>query len=300
MATARALAYKELARQQWQTAAEAWHRWDPTLREWLSPATQIMLDLAGIGQGSRVLDVAAGAGEPAMTAAHRVSSTGRVVATDISSNILAHAESAARAQQLNRVMETRVMDGENLEPPEESFDAVSSRLGVMYFPDRQRGLAEMHRVLRADGRVAVVVFGPPEKTNSSRSRSRSSGCGQGCRCLRQNSRAHSAWLSRGYSMQRSATLDSGTWRSGRFVRLCGWTPRLSAHVAHVSRLAHCKPCWSASPKPSAKQSGPKSPRRSRSSKREMGSKGRVICSWAPAPDDNQGGDALWTILLAPE
>ena len=163
MATAEAIAYKELTRQQWQSAAEAWHRWDPTLRAWLNPATQTMLDLARVGQGSRVLDVAAGAGEPALTAAHRVSPTGRVVATDISSNILAYAESAARAQHLDRVVETRVMDGENLELPDASFDAVISRLGVMYFPDRQRGLAEMHRVLRPGGRVAVVVFGTPER-----------------------------------------------------------------------------------------------------------------------------------------
>src|SRR5918999_2665201 len=83
--------YKETTREQWQHAAEAWHRWGPTIEAWLGPATQVMLDLARIGPGSRVLDVAAGAGEPALTAAERVGPDGSVLATDISPNILAFA-----------------------------------------------------------------------------------------------------------------------------------------------------------------------------------------------------------------
>src|SRR5919205_4640796 len=54
--------YKDTTREQWQQAAEAWHRWGPTLEEWLGEATTVMLDLAGVGVGARVLDVAAGAG----------------------------------------------------------------------------------------------------------------------------------------------------------------------------------------------------------------------------------------------
>jgi len=158
-----AAAYKETTRQQWQSAAEAWHRWDAVLRAWLGPATEVMLDLAHIGTGCQVLDVAAGAGEPAITAATRVGPTGRVVATDISSNILAFAEQAAAARGVCDVFETRVLDGENLELVDGLFDAVTSRLGVMYFPDRHRGLTEMHRVLRPGGRVAIMVFSTPDR-----------------------------------------------------------------------------------------------------------------------------------------
>jgi hypothetical protein len=61
--------YKETTREQWQQAAEAWHRWDPTPKCWLGPATDVMLNLARIEPGCRVLDAAAGAGEPAITAA---------------------------------------------------------------------------------------------------------------------------------------------------------------------------------------------------------------------------------------
>ena len=56
------VAYKSTTREQWQTTAEAWHRWGPTLEAWLGQATQAMLDMAGVKDGARVLDVAAGAG----------------------------------------------------------------------------------------------------------------------------------------------------------------------------------------------------------------------------------------------
>src|SRR5918997_1707186 len=112
--------YKETTREQWQQAAAAWHRWGPTLAAWLGPATELMLDLAAIGPGDRVLDVAAGAGEPALTAAARVGPTGSVLATDIAADILAYAADVARERGLSNV-ETRVMDGEHLELPDASF-----------------------------------------------------------------------------------------------------------------------------------------------------------------------------------
>jgi cyclopropane fatty-acyl-phospholipid synthase-like methyltransferase len=67
--------YKQTTEQQWQDAAEAWHRWGPTLGAWLGPATEEMLRMARIGPGSRVLDVAAGAGEQTIAAAKRVGRT---------------------------------------------------------------------------------------------------------------------------------------------------------------------------------------------------------------------------------
>jgi len=153
--------YKVTTHEQWQSAAEAWDRWMPTLQSWLGPPTELMLDLARIGPGDRILDVAAGAGEPAMTAARRVGPTGSVLATDISSNILAYARQAAAAQGLTNI-ETRVMDGEHLELPDASFDAVLSRVGLIYFPDRQRALAEIRRVLVPGGRIAAMVYSTAE------------------------------------------------------------------------------------------------------------------------------------------
>jgi ubiquinone/menaquinone biosynthesis C-methylase UbiE len=154
--------YKETTREQWQTAAEPWHRWGPTLEEWLGQATEVMLDMAQVGPGARVLDVAAGAGEQSIAAAKRVGSTGYVLATDISPNILEFASAAAQEEGLTNI-ETRVMDGEELEVlEEESFDAVISRVGLIYFPDQQRALTGMLRALKPDGRIAAVVYSTPE------------------------------------------------------------------------------------------------------------------------------------------
>lgn len=153
--------YKTTTRQQWDQAAEAWHRWDPLLKAWLGPATDAMLDLAGAGPGSRVLDIAAGAGEPAITIAKRVGPTGYVLATDISPKILEYARSSAARQGVTS-LETRVMDGENLELPDGSFDVVTSRVGLIYFPDQQRALSEIRRVLRPGGRVAAIVYSTAE------------------------------------------------------------------------------------------------------------------------------------------
>lgn len=153
--------YKATTRDQWQAAAEAWHRWGPTLHQWLGEATNVMLDMAGIREGQRVLDVAAGAGEQTIVTAQRVGPTGSVLATDISSNILDFAQQAARHAGLKNV-ETKVVDGENLELPENSFDAVISRVGLIYFPDQHKALTGMKRVLKSGGRVAAITYSTPE------------------------------------------------------------------------------------------------------------------------------------------
>ena len=153
--------YKETTREQWQTAAEAWNRWGPTLAQWLGPATEIMLDMAGVRPGSRVLDIAAGAGQQSLVAARRVGSSGFVLATDIASNLLAFAAEAARQAGLSNV-ETRVMDGENLELEAEAFDAVISRVGLIYFPDQQRALNGMRWVLKPGGKIAAIVYSTGE------------------------------------------------------------------------------------------------------------------------------------------
>jgi ubiquinone/menaquinone biosynthesis C-methylase UbiE len=149
--------YKTTTREQWQNAAEAWHRWGPTLERWLGPATQEMLDMAGIRTGNHVLDVAAGAGGQTLAAARRVGPAGHVLATDISPNILAYAAQTAQAEGLTNIA-TRVLDGENLDLPAASFDAVISRVGLIYFPDQLKALDDMRQALKPGGRVAAIVY----------------------------------------------------------------------------------------------------------------------------------------------
>jgi SAM-dependent methyltransferase len=155
--------YKVTTRQQWEDAAGAWHRWGPTLEAWLGEATERMLDAARVGPGSRVLDVAAGAGGQTILAARRVGPGGRVLATDISPTILSYAAKAAAEAGLGNV-ETLEVDGESLDVLDPgSFDAVVSRVGLIYFPDQQRALAGMRRTLRPGGRIAAIVYATAER-----------------------------------------------------------------------------------------------------------------------------------------
>ena len=155
--------YKITTRQQWEDAAGAWHRWGPTLESWLGEATERMLDAARVGPGSRVLDVAAGAGGQTILAARRVGPGGRVLATDISPTILTYAAKAAAEAGLGNV-ETLEVDGETLDVLDPgSFDAVVSRVGLIYFPDQQRALVGMRRTLRPGGRIAAIVYSTAER-----------------------------------------------------------------------------------------------------------------------------------------
>lgn len=155
--------FRTTTRAQWENAAEAWDRWTPLLQRWLGAATEAMLDAARIGPGSRVLDIAAGAGDQTIAAARRAGPTGWVLATDISPTILRYAKAAAQRQGLANV-ETRELDGERHDVlPAESFDAAISRVGLIYFPDQQRALAGIRHALKAGGRFAAVVYSTPEK-----------------------------------------------------------------------------------------------------------------------------------------
>jgi ubiquinone/menaquinone biosynthesis C-methylase UbiE len=154
--------YKQTTLDQWNNAAEAWHRWGTLLSRWLGPATETMLDMACVTQGSRVLDIAAGAGEQTLTAAHRVGPAGHVLATDISPVILEYAERSARLAGLDNVS-TQAIDGECLDELHAGpFDAVISRVGLIYFPNQQKALRGMHSKLRDGGKVAVMVYSRAE------------------------------------------------------------------------------------------------------------------------------------------
>jgi SAM-dependent methyltransferase len=155
------VAYKTTTRAQWEQAAEAWHRWGPTLDAWLGSATELMLDLAEVTEGSRVLDVAAGAGGQTLSAARRAGPTGSVLATDIAPAILRYAKSEAERAGLGTIA-VRELDGEALDVEAGGYDAVISRLGLIYFPDRATALAGMRRALRPGGRIATITYSTAE------------------------------------------------------------------------------------------------------------------------------------------
>ena len=156
-------AFKATTRAQWEHAAEAWYRWEPAIEDWLGAATERMLDDVQLQAGSRVLDVAAGAGGQTLSAARRVGPTGSVVATDISPTILEYAAKLAADAGLDNVT-TLEADGEDLSAlGDQRFDAAISRVGLIYFPDQLRALAEICRTLRPGGRVSSVVYSTPDR-----------------------------------------------------------------------------------------------------------------------------------------
>ncbi len=144
--------------QAWNSIADGWHDWIPKMREWYLPATDLMLDLARLEIGSRVLDIAAGDCDQSIAASRRVGPTGHVLAIDIAGELLELGAKFARESGFQNI-ETRVMDGGNLDLPESSFDAVICRFALMYLDDPVSGLRGMKRVLKPNGRVSVVVYG---------------------------------------------------------------------------------------------------------------------------------------------
>jgi SAM-dependent methyltransferase len=156
-----AQAFKAATRRQWDHAAPGWNAHTAQIREWLQPATDAMLEMAGVRRGARVLDVAAGAGDQTLDIAQRVGPEGFVLATDLSASILEFASAnAQRAGHAN--VGTLVADGESLQIEKESFDAAVCRLGLMLFPDPRQGLREMHRALKPGGGICTIVFAGPQ------------------------------------------------------------------------------------------------------------------------------------------
>jgi SAM-dependent methyltransferase len=152
--------YKRSTRDQWQAAADAWRRWGPVIDSWLLEGTDMMLDLAQVQAGVRVLDVAAGAGGQSFAAARRVGPQGEVLATDISENLVRYLEQDAAAAGLTQVR-AAVMDGEDVRVPPGRFDAVICRLGLIYLPDRKAALSGIRAALRPGGSLGAIVYSTP-------------------------------------------------------------------------------------------------------------------------------------------
>jgi len=143
-------------------SADRWSAGQTAHQQIYGAATEMMLDLAGVQAGSRVLDVAAGTGDQTLMAARRVGPTGNVLATDDSASMLKVAAEAARNEGLTNV-ETRVMNAENLVLDADSFDAVICRNALMLFSNPAQALAEMRRVLKPGSKLGVMVFSAAQR-----------------------------------------------------------------------------------------------------------------------------------------
>ena len=144
--------YKAAVRAEWRDAAAGWRAWADVLE---APGAGLavsrrLVELAGIGPGDSVLDLAAGYGEPGLTAARAAGPGGRVVCADISAPMLALARERAEAAGLGN-LDFVEADAEDLAVPEASFDAVLSRQGLQFLPDPAGTLARARSSLSPAG-----------------------------------------------------------------------------------------------------------------------------------------------------
>ena len=144
-----------------QDAASGWQSGAAARGQSLGPATELMLDLAGVAVGSRVLDVGAGSGDQTLVAAQRVGPGGSILATDPSASMVDLTEAAVRAAGFEHV-ETRVMAAQQLDLESDSFDAAIARNSLQFVPDLQQGLAEVRRVLKPGGKLAALTWSRTE------------------------------------------------------------------------------------------------------------------------------------------
>jgi ubiquinone/menaquinone biosynthesis C-methylase UbiE len=142
--------------------AEQWRRGKRLRGETSGAVTEMMLDLADIRLGDRVLEIAAGIGDLAVMTARRVGPNGYVLATDISANMLKLAAEAVREAGFTNV-ETRVMDAENLDVAADSFNLALCRFALMLFPNAAKALAGAYRALKPSGKFAVTVWSAAER-----------------------------------------------------------------------------------------------------------------------------------------
>ncbi len=120
--------------------------------------TAAMLDSAALEPGERVLELACGPGGIGIEAAELVGPDGEAVLTDVASEMTVIAKKRAEARGLRNVT-THDLDLEEIDEPDESYDAVLCREGIMLVPEPARAAAEIRRVLRPGGRAVVSVWG---------------------------------------------------------------------------------------------------------------------------------------------
>ena len=149
----------------WDNAAAGWQAWWETIERGAQKVSDKIVQLAEIKSGDRVLDIATGIGEPAVTAARKVIPNGKVVAIDISPQMLAIARTRAILLGLDSIIEFRESDGEKLDLPDQTskFDAILSRWGLMFFPNLPAALVRIRQMLITNGRLSAAVWSTPSK-----------------------------------------------------------------------------------------------------------------------------------------
>jgi len=156
--------FRTRLREEWtgERTVAAWRKWHAQIAAFTRGATEAILEAAHLRPGMRVLDLACGVGDPALSIAAEVAPSGRVTATDLGPGMMSLAEELARKKGLANI-EFREANAESLPFADASFDVLSCRFGIMFFPDLAKALRECLRVLKPGGRAAFVAWGKKEQ-----------------------------------------------------------------------------------------------------------------------------------------
>ena len=156
--------FKEAQQKSWDSVASGWQKWWKTFENGAQNLSNHLVELAKINAGSKVLDIATGIGEPAITAAKKIrGGSGHVLGTDISPQMLSIARQRATSFGLQDVIEFKEGDAETISLPASAFDAVLCRWGLMFLPDLKEGLSNIYRSMANGGHIAAAVWATPDK-----------------------------------------------------------------------------------------------------------------------------------------
>jgi ubiquinone/menaquinone biosynthesis C-methylase UbiE len=152
---------REQQKESWNKFSPGWEKWNDLFMPFLDPMGHEMIRQLDLKDTDLVLDIAAGTGEPGLTIASTLKN-GKVIISDLAENMLKIATKHAAKRGIENI-ETVVCDASNLPFADSTFDAISCRLGFMFFPDMMLATKEMLRVLKPGGRISASVWNIPVK-----------------------------------------------------------------------------------------------------------------------------------------
>ncbi len=144
-------------RRRWRNSAYYWGKHRNIIEEMFAQATQTLIQKAEIALGNEILDVAGGMGEPSLSIAERHGSSVAITFTDIIWEMIEASRQEANNRKFDSIRFCRC-SGDQLPFRDQSFDVIVSRFGIMFFPDPQKSLIDMRRVLKSGGRISIAVW----------------------------------------------------------------------------------------------------------------------------------------------
>lgn len=156
------VAIRSIVHMMWAGVADRWAEHAELIDDRVAAVTERMLERAAPGSGEHVLELACGPGGAGIAFAEHVGPDGEVVLSDVATEMVAIAAARAESKGLTNVR-TATLDLEDIDQPDESFDVVLCREGLMFAVEPAQAARELHRVLRPGGRFAVSVWGSREQ-----------------------------------------------------------------------------------------------------------------------------------------